>query len=61
MSKITVSFKNTKKDKELFEVLNNLEEKSVEIKDILYKHFFEKTETKEEVKKENLKVDISDF
>ena len=39
MSKITVSFKNTKKDKELFEVLNNLEE----------------------VKKENLKVDISDF
>jgi hypothetical protein len=46
MARITISFKNTEKDKKLFEYWDSLEDKSVEIKIIL---------RKEMEKRENLK------
>lgn len=50
MARITISFKNTEKDKKLFEYWDSLEDKSVEIKNIL---------RKEMEKRENLKNDNS--
>ena len=63
MSKITVSFKNTKKEQELFNFFDSFEqgEKSDIIKEILYKYYLDnRTDVKEE-KKETFNIDVSDF
>lgn len=39
--KISISFKETKKDIDLYNIINGLEDKSAEIKSILRKHFKE--------------------
>ena len=36
---ITISFKNNTKESKMFELLNNFEDKSGEIKPVLYKYF----------------------
>lgn len=62
--KITISFKETKKDLELFEYLSKLEDKSAEIKNLLRKVLVkENNAAKEEkiVESKNNNVDILDF
>lgn len=62
--KITISFKETKKDLELFEYLSKLEDKSTEIKNLLRKVLVkDNNATKEEkiVESKNNNVDILDF
>jgi hypothetical protein len=44
--KITISFKNTTKDMQLYRIIQNLEEKSQTIKDLLYKSLIEDIEPK---------------
>lgn len=58
--KITISFKETKKDLELFELLDSLEDKSAEIKAILRKSLTSTIPSvKQETKKDN--IDIMNF
>lgn len=62
--KITISFKETKKDLELFEYLSKLEDKSAEIKSLLRKVLVkDNNATNEEkiVESKNNNVDILDF
>lgn len=62
--KITISFKETKKDLELFEYLSKLEDKSAEIKSLLRKVLVkENNAAKEEkiVESKNNNIDILDF
>lgn len=51
MARITISFKNTEKDKNLFEYWDSLEDKSAEIKNILRREM----EKRENIKKDNFK------
>lgn len=44
--KITISFKNTSKDMQLYTVLKSLEEQSATIKEILYKTLIKEIEQK---------------
>lgn len=55
MARITISFKNTEKDKKLFEYWDSLEDKSVEIKNILRCEM----EKREKIKKDNSKENKS--
>lgn len=62
--KITISFKETKKDLELFEYLSKLEDKSAEIKSLLRKVLVEGNNAANEekiVESKNNNVDILDF
>lgn len=58
--KISISFKETSKDIELYSYLNSLEDKSAEIKSIIRKGL-EKIEAKEKVIEVKEKVNILDF
>ncbi|WP_302638424.1 hypothetical protein [uncultured Clostridium sp.] len=60
--KIDISFKNTTKEKEMYEYFANLEDRSAEIKQILYMWYKKnkKGGGKEETSKE-LGVDITNF
>lgn len=60
--KIDISFKNTKKENEMYEYFSQLEDRSAEIKQILYIWYKKnkKGEVKEEATKE-LGVDITNF
>ena len=60
--KIDISFKNTTKEKEMYEYFANLEDRSAEIKQILYMWYKKnkKEGGKEETSKE-LGVDITNF
>lgn len=51
--KMSLSFKDTKKDRDLWEVIKNLDDKSHDIKKILYDYFLEKGDiiVEEKVKK----------
>lgn len=60
---ITLSFKNTKKDLSLYDFLLKLEDRSTEVKQVLYKHFIEGKES-EVIKKEipaKSEINILDF
>lgn len=46
--KLNISFKNTTRDTQIWMAIQNLEEKSVTIKDILYKALVEKKEFKDD-------------
>lgn len=62
--KITISFKETKKDLELFEYLSKLEDKSAEIKSLLRKVLVKGNNAANEekiVESKNNNVDILDF
>lgn len=65
MGRITISFKNTKRDNELYEYWNSLEDKSVEIKHILRKAMEEReginkgSKSNSETKKDS--INILDF
>lgn len=54
MKKITISFKSTKRDTALYNVINNLDEKSFYIKEALRQYF------KEEIKSELQKLEEAD-
>ncbi len=59
--KITISFKETTKDIELYSYLISLEDKSTEIKNII-REGLSKSTTKEKARKENKEdVNIMDF
>lgn len=54
MKKITISFKSTKRDEALFNIINNLDEKSFYIKEALRQYF------QEEIKTELQKLEIAE-
>lgn len=63
--KISISFKETKKDQELYNLLMSMEDKSHEIKEILRKELIEFTKEQPQNKnfnyKDNDEIDIIDF
>ncbi|NFN14574.1 circadian clock-controlled protein [Clostridium botulinum] len=67
MARITVSFKNTEKDTELYDYWDSMEDKSAEIKKVLKKEMerrksFENKENEQEPNKKEDKVNnILDF
>ncbi|GAA0116969.1 circadian clock-controlled protein [Clostridium senegalense] len=62
--KISISFKETTKDLELYDLLSNMEDKSCEIKRLLRKALEENSGTSKEnnkIEKTDKKIDILDF
>lgn len=64
--KISISFKETGKDLELYDIINNLDDKSADLKNILRNYFKDelKSTTLAEVKKDNYvneDVNVLDF
>lgn len=66
--KFDVSFKNTTKDNMMFDYFNNLEDRSTEIKNILYPWFVEnilgkkeKVAPKNEISNSTLDIDVTNF
>lgn len=64
--KISISFKETKKDQELYNLLMSMEDKSHEIKEILRKELIEFSKEQQQNKslkndEENVDIDITDF
>ncbi|ALR90187.1 hypothetical protein [Clostridium butyricum] len=64
--KISISFKETRKDLELYDIINNLDDKSADLKNILRNYFKDelKSTTLAEVKKDNYvneDVNVLDF
>ena len=58
--KISISFKETKRDLELYEYINSLDDKSADIKSILREHF--KGKVNKEHKQENKEaINVMDF
>lgn len=57
--KISISFKKTTKDMELYDLLNSMEDKSYEIKQLIRKALKNTDTTPKETKKED--VNILDF
>lgn len=58
--KISISFKETKRDLELYEYINSLDDKSADIKSILREHF--KCKLNKEHKQENKEeINVMDF
>lgn len=55
MARITISFKNTEKDKKLYDYWNDIEDKSVEIKNILRKVMEEREGPKDKTSNEVIK------
>lgn len=62
---ITISFKNTKKDTALYELLMDMEDRSTEVKQILYKSYFSElnksVDTRSNKKNEKEDINILDF
>lgn len=59
--KISISFKETKKDLELYEYINCLDDKSAEIKTILREAFKDKLIKKEQSIKKKEDINVMDF
>lgn len=55
MARITISFKNTEKDTDLYNYWNDMEDKSVEIKNILRREM----ERRKNIEKDNPKENLS--
>lgn len=59
--KITISFKNTTKDIELFELIMEMEDKSAEIKSILREKLINNSERIDKKKSDNSNINIMNF
>ena len=60
--KISISFKETKRDLELYEYINSLDDKSAEIKSILREAFKDKLNNENKsLKKKDKNINVMDF
>lgn len=62
MAKLSISFKNNRKEKELYDYFNSLEDKSGDVKKILCDWYDKNVKEEKEAPKEPRKIkDIRDF